>query len=159
MHAENNYPALYRGLVYDTKDPLNRGRLRLRVPQLFGRDVAEWAWPVKPVSAEFSLPEVGQGVWVGFEGGDPSFPVWLGTFDVKDAFSNKVAISSPTTTQLAETFISESPTNTLHLVNTLVAMSQELDSLQSQITSLNSSVSSLQGDVSSLDARVTALEP
>jgi len=159
MHTENIYPGLYRGLVYDARDPLSRGRLRLRIPQLFGKDIAEWAWPVQPVSAEFTLPEVGQGVWVAFEGGDPSFPIWLGTFEVKDVSPTKVAINSPTPSQLAEAFISESPSDTLNLVSTLVAISQELENLQSQITSQGSDITSIQGDISSLDARVTALEP
>jgi uncharacterized protein involved in type VI secretion and phage assembly len=26
------------------------------------------------------LPEIGSGVWIAFEGGDVSFPVWLGCF-------------------------------------------------------------------------------
>jgi hypothetical protein len=26
------------------------------------------------------LPEVGAGVWIEFEGGDPSYPVWVGCY-------------------------------------------------------------------------------
>ena len=31
-------------------------------------------------SRHASYPNVGQGVWVMFEGGDPNFPVWIGVY-------------------------------------------------------------------------------
>jgi len=31
-------------------------------------------------SSHTSVPNIGQGVWVMFEGGDVNFPVWLGVF-------------------------------------------------------------------------------
>lgn len=71
---------IYRGVVTDTRDPLGKGRLRLKVPQLMQEKVTDWAWPVDRASVKSSLPKVGQGVWVVFEGGDPNFPVWTGTF-------------------------------------------------------------------------------
>ena len=71
---------LYRGNVYSNKDPLNQGRLRLRVPQVLADQVTDWAWPVDTSAANFEAPSVGQGIWVAFEGGNPSFPVWVGTF-------------------------------------------------------------------------------
>lgn len=71
---------LYRGNVYSNKDPLNQGRLRLRVPQILADQITEWAWPVDKSSVDFQIPAVGQGIWVAFEGGNPSFPIWVGTF-------------------------------------------------------------------------------
>jgi uncharacterized protein involved in type VI secretion and phage assembly len=44
-----------------------------------------WATPCVPyggapdIGIQF-LPEVGAGVWVEFEEGDPEFPIWVGTF-------------------------------------------------------------------------------
>lgn len=78
---------LYRGNVYSNKDPLNQGRLRLRVPQVLADQITDWAWPVDTSAAEFEVPSVGQGIWVAFEGGNPSFPVWVGTFG-KDKTGN-----------------------------------------------------------------------
>jgi len=73
---------LYRGNVYSNKDPLNQGRLRLRVPQVLADQITDWAWPVDTSAANFEVPSVGQGIWVAFEGGNPSFPVWVGTFGI-----------------------------------------------------------------------------
>lgn len=76
----NYYPGVYRGTVYSTKDPLQQGRLKLRVPQLFADQQTEWAWPIKISGVETPTPDVGQGVWVMFEGGDPAYPIWHGVF-------------------------------------------------------------------------------
>lgn len=55
-----SYPGLYRGVVVDTSDPLNAGRIRMKVPQVLGEEVTTWAWPVlggisqfKPVYGEW----------------------------------------------------------------------------------------------------------
>jgi hypothetical protein len=68
---------IYRGIVVDTKDPLDRNRIRLEVPQVLLSETTGWAWALLQDSV---TPSVGQGVWVQFEGGDPSFPVWISTF-------------------------------------------------------------------------------
>jgi uncharacterized protein involved in type VI secretion and phage assembly len=77
------YFGKYRGVVTDTEDPTRRGRLRVRVPAVL--DTLEvWAMPCVPYAGDgvgfFALPPVGSGVWVEFEGGDPSFPIWAGCF-------------------------------------------------------------------------------
>jgi hypothetical protein len=146
MSDVQHYGGLYRGVVHDIRDPLGQNRIKVRVPQLFGQDVTEWAWPVQLSTAELQLPEVGQGVWVAFESGDASFPIWLGTFFTKGILPKKVLINNPTTAQLSEEFIELSQGN-LNLVTTLVAMSQELESLQSQIDSLEGRVSSLEAQI------------
>jgi hypothetical protein len=143
MALQSEYGGLYRGVVHDIRDPLAQNRIKVRVPQLFGQEVTEWAWPVQFSTAELQSPEVGQGVWVAFESGDPSFPVWLGTFYTKTISSKKVLINNPSASQLTEEFIISTNEN-LNLVSTLVAMSQELEALQ--------------GQIDGLDARVTALE-
>jgi len=75
----------YRGFVADNADPDKRGRLRLRVPALFADETTDWALPCLPFGGVadqglFLVPEVGAQVWVEFEGGDRSHPVWTGTF-------------------------------------------------------------------------------
>lgn len=75
----------YRGLVTDCADPERRGRVRVKVPAIWGESVAHWALPCTPFGGKadqgfFSVPEVGAQVWVEFEGGDPGYPIWVGTF-------------------------------------------------------------------------------
>ncbi len=73
----------YRGFVVANSDAQGRGRLQVRVPAVMG-DQAVWALPCVPYAGAgvgfFALPPVGAGVWVEFEGGDPSFPIWVGCF-------------------------------------------------------------------------------
>ena len=73
----------YRGTVADNNDPTNRGRIKVKVPSVLGT-VESWAMPCVPYAGQtvgfYSLPEQGTGVWVEFEAGDPSFPVWTGCF-------------------------------------------------------------------------------
>lgn len=77
------YFGKYRGVVTDNDDPFRRGRLEVEVPAVFGSEAA-WAMPCVPYAGAgvgfHSLPDPGAGVWVEFEGGDPSFPVWTGCF-------------------------------------------------------------------------------
>ena len=73
----------YRGTVTDNADPTNRARLKVRVPAVLG-DLELWAMPCVPYAGDkvgfFFMPEAGTGVWVEFEAGDPSYPVWSGFF-------------------------------------------------------------------------------
>lgn len=78
--VEQRLYGVYRGTVYSNKDPLGQGRLRLKIPQVLGTQVSEWVWPVSIEGLHTELPEVNQGVWVMFEGGDSSFPIWFGVF-------------------------------------------------------------------------------
>lgn len=79
----NRYFGKYRGVVTDPKDPTNRGRLKVRVPAVLA-DLESWAMPCVPYAGKgigaYVLPEVGSGVWVEFEQGDPSYPIWTGCF-------------------------------------------------------------------------------
>jgi uncharacterized protein involved in type VI secretion and phage assembly len=74
----------YRGIVTDNADPTNRGRLKVQIPSVLGAGVELWAMPCVPYAGNqvgfYSLPEPGTGVWLEFEAGDPSFPVWIGFF-------------------------------------------------------------------------------
>lgn len=79
--GNRRFYGVYRGVVADVKDPLGKGRIRLKVPQVLLQEITGWAWPAYQPGAVPLLPAVGAGVFMMFEGGDPSFPVWLGTFD------------------------------------------------------------------------------
>jgi Type VI secretion system/phage-baseplate injector OB domain len=74
----------YRGTVVNNVDPLQVGRLQAFVPDVAGLLPTTWALPCVPVagksSGTFFLPPVGAGVWIEFEQGDPSHPIWVGCF-------------------------------------------------------------------------------
>ena len=77
----------YRGLVKDNNDPTGRGRLKVIVPAVMG-DVPVWALPCTPYAGNnmglYVIPETDTGVWVEFEAGDPSYPIWVGCFWADD---------------------------------------------------------------------------
>jgi uncharacterized protein involved in type VI secretion and phage assembly len=73
----------YRGLVKDNQDPTGRGRLKVTAPTVLG-DQQVWALPCTPYAGNnmglYAIPEPGTGVWVEFEAGDLSYPIWVGCF-------------------------------------------------------------------------------
>jgi hypothetical protein len=79
-NGNKRFPGIYRGTVVSSKDPLTKRRIKVTVPQVLGEEPTDWSWPMDSAGAYFKPPEVGQGVWVMFEGGDPSFPIWSSTF-------------------------------------------------------------------------------
>lgn len=83
--VRKKYYGKYRGFVVDNADPETRARIRVRVPSVLGDAVTGWALPCLPFGglAEqglFLVPEVDSQVWVEFEEGDVSSPIWTGTF-------------------------------------------------------------------------------
>lgn len=81
--VRNRYFGKYRGVVTDNSDPTSRGRVKVRVPAVLG-DLESWAMPCVPYAGDgvgtYMVPESGTGVWVEFEAGDPSYPIWTGCF-------------------------------------------------------------------------------
>ncbi len=77
-YGNSRFFGVYRGIVVDNQDPLNRGRLRVQVPQLFGTEVTGWAWARFTPNVSSVVIPLNSSVWVEFEGGDPSFPMWTG---------------------------------------------------------------------------------
>ncbi|WP_433796245.1 phage baseplate assembly protein V [Actinoplanes sp. CA-252034] len=77
----------FRGTVTDNVDSTSRGRLKVRVPAVLG-ELESWAMPCVPYAGVkvglFLMPETGTGVWVEFEAGDPSYPIWSGFFWADD---------------------------------------------------------------------------
>ena len=74
----------HRGLVLNNVDPEQRGRLLVQVPDVLGLGTSSWALPNVPMAGRqmgvYTVPVVGAGVWVEFEGGDPDHPIWTGGF-------------------------------------------------------------------------------
>ncbi|MGB3344296.1 MAG: phage baseplate assembly protein V [Aequorivita sp.] len=81
--TRNRFFGKYRGLVTDNNDPTKRGRVKVQVPSVLN-ELEVWALPCLPYAGNnvglYTIPESGAGVWVEFEGGDPSFPIWTGGF-------------------------------------------------------------------------------
>lgn len=79
----SHYFGKFRGTVVDNDDPNKRGRLKVSVPAVL-ETLEVWAMPCVPYAGDkvgfYVMPETGSGVWVEFEGGDPSYPIWSGCF-------------------------------------------------------------------------------
>jgi uncharacterized protein involved in type VI secretion and phage assembly len=78
------YFGKYRGTVIQNVDPEQRGRILAMVPDVAGLLPSSWATPCVPVAGKQSgswvVPQIGAGVWIEFEQGDPDYPVWTGGF-------------------------------------------------------------------------------
>ncbi|MEM1319229.1 MAG: phage baseplate assembly protein V [Bacteroidota bacterium] len=81
--VRNRYFGKYRGTVVDNVDPTLRGRVKVQVPAVLG-DLQVWALPCLPYTGDgvgtYTIPAEDTAVWVEFEGGDPSYPIWTGGF-------------------------------------------------------------------------------
>jgi phage baseplate assembly protein gpV len=83
--VEHRYFGKYRGIVTDNSDADNLGRLRAKVPRVLGDEETGWALPAFAYGGSseqglYLVPDVGAGVWIEFEGGDLSYPIWTGTW-------------------------------------------------------------------------------
>ena len=83
--VESRFYGKYRGHVTDNDDPEKLGRVKATVPRVLGDVATGWALPVFSYGGAseqgfFAVPDVGAGVWIEFEGGDVSYPVWSGTW-------------------------------------------------------------------------------
>jgi len=72
----------YKGTVVDVDEKTMR--IKAKVPAVFGETPTGWCracvpYAGKQVGIAF-LPEVGSGVWIEFEGGELSMPIWSGCY-------------------------------------------------------------------------------
>lgn len=75
------YFGKFRGVVSDVSDPEKIGRLMIRVPVVLGgEESVGWALPSTGGGGVgtgfFSIPRIGEFVWVEFEEGDPQRAIW-----------------------------------------------------------------------------------
>lgn len=78
----NRFFGKYRGVVSEVDAPTMR--VKASVPSVLGQQSSGWARACVPFagpSMGFAfLPDVGAGVWIEFEGGDVSLPIWSGGY-------------------------------------------------------------------------------
>ncbi|GAA1920881.1 phage baseplate assembly protein V [Streptomyces sodiiphilus] len=82
MADPKRYLGKFRGKVTDNADPMGIGRLRVQVPDVLGDTPSSWAMPCFPIAGngmgQYMVPPRQAGVWVEFEQGNPSYPIWSG---------------------------------------------------------------------------------
>jgi uncharacterized protein involved in type VI secretion and phage assembly len=80
--VHNRYYGKYRGTV-TAIDP-DMMRIKAKVPAVLNDAESGWCMPCVPYAGKgvgmAFLPEQGAGVWIEFEGGDTSYPVWVGCY-------------------------------------------------------------------------------
>jgi uncharacterized protein involved in type VI secretion and phage assembly len=87
----------YRGTVtkVGTKSEGGLGRIKAKVPAVLGDQETGWCMPCVPYAGKdvgiAFLPEEKAGVWIEFEGGDVSFPIWVGCYWHTDEMPDAVA--------------------------------------------------------------------
>jgi len=77
----NRYYSIYPGMVYANHDPEQRCRLMVIVPAVSGNDfINHWALPFGMPAGDgigaVHIPKKGEQVWVMFDHGDPTKPIW-----------------------------------------------------------------------------------
>jgi uncharacterized protein involved in type VI secretion and phage assembly len=81
---KGRYYGKYRGTVLNNVDPMQIGRIQAMVPDVSTLLPTSWALPCVPVAGKqmgtYFVPQVGAGVWIEFEQGNPDYPVWVGGF-------------------------------------------------------------------------------
>lgn len=80
--VRNRFYGKYRGIVTDVDDAT--WRIKASVPNVLPGGGTGWCMPCVPYAGPqvgfLMLPEVGSAVWIEFEGGDPSYPIWVGMY-------------------------------------------------------------------------------
>ncbi|HXZ57773.1 MAG TPA: phage baseplate assembly protein V [Gaiellaceae bacterium] len=84
LPQQTRYYGKYRGTVVNNVDPMQVGRIQAIVPDVSNIVPTSWAMPCLPSAGintgVFTVPQIGAGVWIEFEHGDPDRPVWVGGY-------------------------------------------------------------------------------
>jgi len=99
MNGEGPYYGKYRGTCTNNVDPQQMGRIQAIVPDVSSLLLTSWALPCLPMAGKqqgvFMVPQVGAGVWIEFEQGDPDYPIWTGGFWGSAAEVPALALAPP----------------------------------------------------------------
>jgi uncharacterized protein involved in type VI secretion and phage assembly len=78
----NRFYGKYRGTVTQVDAPTMR--IKAKIPSVLASQESGWCMACVPYAGDevgFAfLPEEGAGVWIEFEGGDVSYPIWTGCY-------------------------------------------------------------------------------
>jgi uncharacterized protein involved in type VI secretion and phage assembly len=89
----------YRGMVLNNIDPMQQGRLQVQVPDVAGLIPGSWAMPCLPFTGKqmglWAIPQIGTGVWIEFEQGNPDYPIWSGCWFGSAAEVPALALAAP----------------------------------------------------------------
>jgi uncharacterized protein involved in type VI secretion and phage assembly len=81
--TRNRFYGKYRGTVTKV-DTDHVPRIKAKVPAVLGGQETGWCMPCVPYAGDqvgiAFMPEVDAGVWIEFEGGDVSYPIWVGCY-------------------------------------------------------------------------------
>jgi uncharacterized protein involved in type VI secretion and phage assembly len=95
----NRFYGKYRGTVLSNIDPMQIGRLQVQVPDVASLLPTSWAMPCFPFTGKqmgaFAVPQIGAGVWVEFEQGNPDYPIWSGCWYGSAAEVPALALTAP----------------------------------------------------------------
>ncbi|HEV7642860.1 MAG TPA: phage baseplate assembly protein V [Pyrinomonadaceae bacterium] len=80
---KNHFFGKYRGVVVEVLEGDDLGLITAKVPEIFGSEqVIEAIRPCSPFAGDkhgfVAIPEPEDGVWIEFEAGNPSLPIWTG---------------------------------------------------------------------------------
>jgi uncharacterized protein involved in type VI secretion and phage assembly len=93
---QHRFYGKYRGIVTDVDS--STLRVKATVPAVLGTTETGWCLPCVPYAGKdvgfFFTPDTGAAVWIEFEGGDVSYPIWSGCFWRSDELPSD---ASPTT--------------------------------------------------------------
>ncbi len=110
--AAQRFYGKYKGVVTNNIDPLGDSRLMVLVPAI-PHAVAMWAVPCVPYAGLpeglHIIPMIGANVWVEFEGGDPSYPIWVGYYWETGEMSHRKTVNPaiPALAKILKTLCSE----------------------------------------------------
>ena len=148
---------VYKATILDNKDPQKQNRVKVTL-QFFNTPKGatqkplstDWIKPMMSAGITTPAPAIGQGVWVLFQAGDPSHPLWFGEFGKHQEKSKKVNIkpllNSVSLTGLTPYLIivtQADGTQEVDLVATLLAVAAKLKDHETRITSLESQMATL----------------
>jgi hypothetical protein len=83
MTGDKKFYGKYRGTVINNIDPMQIGRIQAMVPDVSNFIPTSWCMPcllAGKSSGTYMVPQIGAGVWIEFEQGDPDYPIWVGGF-------------------------------------------------------------------------------
>jgi len=99
MSAPKKFYGKYRGTVVNNLDPEQLGRIQAIVPAVSNVVPTSWAMPCVPMAGKeqgvYMVPQLGAGVWIEFEEGDPDKPIWVGGYWGALAEVPKLAFAPP----------------------------------------------------------------